>query len=110
MAGYIDKHYVPDIPVMAHRLEDRIVELDWAWNEQRRMVCLTRHLAISFLRCCLMIFTLPSYDNGIRRRNVLYVVFSSGRQSFGREGSVELEHRSILQVSRDETKTGDGGA
>ncbi len=104
MAGYVDRHCVPDIPVMAHRLENRIIEFDWAWNEQRRMVCLVRHFAISFLRCCL------SFDNRIRRRNVLYVVFSSGRQSFGREGSVELEHRSILQVSRDETKTGDGGA
>lgn len=38
------------------------------------------------------------------------MVFSSGRQSLGRERSVEFEDGSVVQMSRDETKTGDGGA
>ena len=98
------------IPVMAHRLENSIIKFNWPGDEQRRMVCLTRHFADSFLDFGANLRFLPFSDNGIQRRNVLYMVFSSGRKSFGRERSVEFDDGSVVQVSRDETKTGDGDA
>ena len=39
---------------------------------------------------------------------MLYIVFG-GRKSFGRERSIEFKEGSVVEMSRDETKTGDGG-
>jgi hypothetical protein len=31
---------------MAHRLQNRVIELNWAWNEQGRVIWLTGHPAV----------------------------------------------------------------
>lgn len=85
------------VPVVAHGLEDSIVELNWARNEQGGVRWLARHGLGRFRR------------NYFRRLwwfacYVALVVFEVCT-AFSREGRVQLEERSGVEMSRKEVQT-----
>ena len=78
---------------MAHRLQDRIVELNGSWNQKSRVLRLRRH------GCRLR----------LERREERSGVQGGGRLregvSFGAKRGVDLENRSLLQMPRDQRQS-----
>lgn len=84
-------------PVMAHRLQDCIVELNGPWNQQSRMLRLFRHVCRFWLQ-------------GRERNSGQWGGGLGLGVSFSAERGVDLENGSLIQMPRDQRQPLPGGA
>ena len=82
---------------MAHGIQDSIIEFNWPWNEQGRVVWLVRHLVL-FLFWRGWFWWISLYGC------IVNVVRACGL-SLRRKRGINLEKRSMFKMPRNEGKS-----